>query len=161
MSDKLSKYLGLPPIKEDVEDADVIMDSPKETPTSKALSKNLSANLPKSEIVREPQEELQDDFTYARENMYAVIEKGSSALEELVDIAVSSQHPRAFEVVATTIKTLIDANKELVELSKKKNERETSPKVDSGANVTNNNLFVGTTHDLLKVLSDMNNDKGK
>lgn len=161
MADKLSKYLGLPPIKDDVEDADIVMDSPKETPTSKALSKNLSANLPKQEVVKEPREELRDDFTYARENMYAIIEKGSNALEELVDVAVQSQHPRAYEVVATTIKALIDANKELVELSKKKNERETEAKNDSATNVTNNNLFVGTTHDLLKVLSDMNNDKGK
>jgi hypothetical protein len=56
------------------------------------------------------------------------------------------------------MKTLVDANKELVNLSKKKADEERNsdePQTGSGGNVTNNNLFVGTTHDLLKVLADM------
>jgi hypothetical protein len=59
------------------------------------------------------------------------------------------------------MKTLIDANKELVALSKHKVEEEKlndDPQHVPSKNVTNNNLFVGTTHDLLKVLAGMKNN---
>ena len=161
MTDKLSKYLGLPPIGA-VEDAEIVEDKPvvkKMSPDASHLSKKLS-----SHIAKEPAkpmtraEEAENDYEYARKNMYDVIEKGTQALEELLGVATSSQHPRAFEVLSTTMKTLVDANKELVQLSKKKAEEQKSsdePQTGSGGNVTNNNLFVGTTHDLLKVLADM------
>lgn len=163
-NDHIGRYLGLPPIGA-VEEAEIVEDSPtpkKMTPTASSLSKKLSSNLPK-----EPQppmtrtEEAENDYDYARENMYNVIEKGTAALEELLGVATQSQHPRAYEVLATTMKTLVDANKELVQLSKKKVEEEKSnddPQAGSGGTVTNNNLFVGTTHDLLKVLADMRNN---
>ena len=161
MSDKLGKYLGLPPIGA-VEDAEIVEDKPivkKMSPDASHLSHKLSSNLPKEPqkpMTRE--EEAESDYEYARKNMYDVIEKGTQALEELLSVATSSQHPRAFEVLSTTMKTLVDANKELVQLSKKKADEEKSnddPQTGSGGNVTNNNLFVGTTHDLLKVLADM------
>ena len=161
MSDKLGKYLGLPPIGA-VEEAEVIEDSPASKPLSvdaTHMSKKLASHLPKDPLPPMTRtEEAESDYDYARKNMYDVIEKGTQALEELLSVATSSQHPRAFEVLATTMKTLVDANKELVQLSKKKVEEEKSnddPQAGSGGNVTNNNLFVGTTHDLLKVLADM------
>jgi hypothetical protein len=159
--DILGKYLGLPPMGV-VEEAEIVEDAPvpkKMSPASSNLSKKLSAHVPK-----EPEkpltrvEEAENDYDYARENMYNVIEKGTTALEELLGVATQSQHPRAYEVLATTMKALVDANKELVQLSKKKVEEDKlndEPQTGSGGNVTNNNLFVGTTHDLLKVLADM------
>lgn len=168
MSDKLGKYLGLPPIGAVAEDAEFIEDPPappkKLSADANHLSKKLSSNIPvepKQQVVTQPlnrTEQAENDYDYARENMYNVIEKGTAALEELLGVATQSQHPRAYEVLATTMKTLVDANKELVQLSKKKVEEEKSnddPQTGSGGNVTNNNLFVGTTHDLLKVLADM------
>ena len=161
MTDKLGKYLGLPPMGA-VEDAEIVEDKPiakKMSSDASHLSKKLSANLPKEpEKPMTRYEEAENDYDYARENMYNVIEKGTAALEELLGVATQSQHPRAYEVLATTMKALVDANKELVQLSKKKVEEEKSnddPQTGSGGNVTNNNLFVGTTHDLLKVLADM------
>lgn len=164
MSDKLGKYLGLPPIGA-VEDAEIVEEkvAPKKMSADASnLSKKLSSNLPKQhQPVVQPlsrAEEAENDYDYARENMYNVIEKGTAALEELLGVATQSQHPRAYEVLATTMKTLVDANKELVQLSKKKVDEEKvndDPQTGSGGNVTNNNLFVGTTHDLLKVLADM------
>lgn len=159
--DVLGKYLGLPPIGV-VEDAEIVEDKPivkKMSPDASHLSKKLSSNLPKEpEKPLTRSEQAENDYDYARENMYNVIEKGTSALEDLLGVATQSQHPRAYEVLATTMKTLVDANKELVQLSKKKVEEEKNndePQSGSGGNVTNNNLFVGTTHDLLKVLADM------
>ena len=59
------------------------------------------------------------DYKYARENLYNIIERGSDALNELVEIAGQSQSPRAYEIVGQMIKTLTDANKDLLEVQKK------------------------------------------
>lgn len=151
MSDLLGKYLGLPPINQ-VEDADYEdVPAKQESTKSKAMTEKLKSS------VAEPMtrhDEAEADYDYARKNLYDTIEKGARALEELLDVATQSQHPRAYEVLSSTMKTLVDANKELVNLSKKKAD-ETQEQSGSTNTVTNNNLFVGTTHDLLKVLSDM------
>ena len=57
-------------------------------------------------------EDVDNDYKYARENLYGVIEKGTDALDNLIDLAKASEHPRAFEVVAQLTKTLVDANKD-------------------------------------------------
>lgn len=95
------------------------------------------------------------DYEYARTNLYSVIEKGNDALENIMDIAKQSESARAFEVVTNLIKTMVDANKDLLELSKKKKEldREDLP-VEKDQKVTNNNLFVGSSAELLKMIKD-------
>jgi len=98
------------------------------------------------------QNNIVDDFEYARGNMIAVIEKGQEALSGILDVAGMSQHPRSYEVVATLVKAVADANKDLLELSKKRKDLE---KVDNGGPQTvNNNLYLGSTADLLKLLKD-------
>ena len=98
------------------------------------------------------QDNIIDDFEYARGNMIAVIEKGQEALSGILDVAGMSQHPRSYEVVATLVKAVADANKDLLELAKKRKDLE---KVDNGGPQTvNNNLYLGSTADLLKLLKD-------
>lgn len=101
-------------------------------------------------IVIEDNKEEQD-YLYARENFYNVIEKGTDALEQMLDVAKASEHPRAYEVVSTIMKTLIDANKDLVAMSVKKADSKKSGETDNNA-VTNNNLFVGSTAELQSML---------
>lgn len=98
------------------------------------------------------QDNIVDDYEYARGNMIAVIEKGQEALSGILDVAGMSQHPRSYEVVATLVKAVADANKDLLELSKKRKDLE---KVEGGGPQTvNNNLYLGSTADLLKLLKD-------
>ena len=98
------------------------------------------------------QDNIVDDYEYARGNMIAVIEKGQEALSGILDVAGMSQHPRSYEVVATLVKAVADANKDLLDLSKKRKDLE---KVDNGGPQTvNNNLYLGSTADLLKLLKD-------
>jgi hypothetical protein len=98
------------------------------------------------------QDTIVDDYEYARGNMIAVIEKGQEALSGILDVAGMSQHPRSYEVVATLVKAVADANKDLLELAKKRKDLE---KVDNGGPQTvNNNLYLGSTADLLKLLKD-------
>ena len=101
---------------------------------------------------KEPTQQ-ENDYEYARENFYNVIEKGTQALEDMLDVAKASEHPRAYEVVSTLMKTLVDANKDLVEMGKKKAQEEAPKDVP----VTNNNLFVGSTAELQQLLKDMRN----
>ena len=98
------------------------------------------------------QDNIVDDYEYARGNMIDVIEKGQEALSGILDVAGMSQHPRSYEVVATLVKAVADANKDLLELAKKRKDLE---KVDNGGPQTvNNNLYLGSTADLLKLLKD-------
>jgi hypothetical protein len=100
--------------------------------------------------------EKNDDYEYARRNLYDVIEKGSSALEDIIDVAKQSESPRAYEVVTNLIKTMVDANKDLLTLAKTKKELEKHEEPEQ-KNITNNNLFVGSSAELLKMIKDNSN----
>ena len=137
MEDKIGESLGLSPIKGEIVEA-----------------KEVSKPLARVEKVDNQQE---TDYQYARDNFYNVIEKGTQALEDMLDVAKASEHPRAYEVVSTLMKTLVDANKDLVSMGEKKKKDE-EPKGDDGKPVTNNNLFVGSTAELQQILKDMRNN---
>ena len=117
----------------------------------------ITSLVPTSEIKPEsttrviPQNGKDDDidYNYARENYYNLIERNQDAVEEMLEIAKQSEHPRAFEVVGQLIKSGLDANKELMSLHKTK--KELSIEKSSGVNV-NNAVFVGSTAELQKLL---------
>lgn len=94
------------------------------------------------------------DFEYARGNLIDIIEKGQEALSGILDVAGMSQHPRSYEVVATLINTLTTANKDLLELTKKRQEIEGN--VGGKPTTVNNNLFVGSTAELQKLIKQQN-----
>ena len=111
---------------------------------------------PKKEIVKVEKvkppvngEDEDTDFQYARENLYNLIERGQDGLEELLEIAKQSEHPRAFEVVGQMIDKLTTTNKELLTLHKPKKDIKTEK--GGPTNVTNA-LFVGSTAELQKML---------
>ena len=89
------------------------------------------------------------DYNYARENYYNLIERNQDAVEEMLEIAKQSEHPRAFEVVGQLIKSGLDANKELMALHKTKKELS----IEKGpTQVPNQAVFVGSTAELQKLL---------
>jgi len=90
------------------------------------------------------------DFQYARENIYSIIERGSDAMEGLLEVARETEHPRAYEVVGQFIDKLTNASKELMGLHKTKKGM-SDEVLGSPQNVTNA-LFVGSTADLQKLL---------
>jgi hypothetical protein len=90
------------------------------------------------------------DYNYARENYYNLIERNQDAVEEMLEIAKQSEHPRAFEVVGQLIKSGLDANKELMSLHKTK--KELSIEKSGGDVNVNNAVFVGSTAELQKLL---------
>ena len=60
------------------------------------------------EVERIEPDNVSDDYDYARGNMINIIEKGSEALDGILNVANQSQNPRSYEVVATIIKTMAD-----------------------------------------------------
>ena len=95
-------------------------------------------------------EQVKNDFEYARKNMYDIIEQGHEAIARLMDIADQSQHPRAYEVIANLIKTMADTNKDLLGLTKQK--KELIDKEEAPQQQVTNNLFVGSTAELQQML---------
>ena len=101
-----------------------------------------------------------NDFEAARANLYGVIQTGQEAMDKLTEIASQSQHPRAFEVLAKLMDTMVSTNKELLELQTKIREIDAADSpISEKAQTINNNLFVGSTAELQKVLKDMKNDE--
>jgi len=98
------------------------------------------------------------DYEYARGNLYSLIDKGQEAVNGALDLAMSSDHPRAYEVAGQLIKHVGDVADKLMALQKdKKNVKEESVKTQ----VTNNSLFVGSTADLQKMLKQASKKKDK
>jgi hypothetical protein len=100
-------------------------------------------------------DDISKDYRYARENLYDVIERGTEALDYLLELAKASEHPRAYEVVGTLTKTLVEANKDLLEIQKKVKDLQAEDKKESPQNVTNA-LFVGSTADLQRLIKGSN-----
>ena len=95
------------------------------------------------------------DYDYARGSMIGIIEKGNEALSDMLSVAQQSQQPRAYEVVATLLKTIADTNKDLLELQKKHKDIENMDGPQTPQTI-NNNLFVGSTAELQKLIKQQN-----
>ena len=97
----------------------------------------------------------EDDFDYSRRTYYDLIEKGQAALEDMIEVARALEHPRAFEVVSGMIKNVSDVNDRLMDLHKKKKSYDQKDVLQVTApEGTTNNLFVGSTVDLQRMLQD-------
>ncbi len=97
-------------------------------------------------------DDIEDDYLVARKKLNDLIGTSQQALEGMLNVALASDSPRAYEVVGQLIKTTGDAAKDLLDLqSKKKRLREEEPKKQN-IDTQNNIIFSGSTSDLLKAL---------
>lgn len=132
-----------------------------EDPIGKALNVSPFENTLKTvEMIKAKahDDSARNDFEMARSHIHEVINQGQNALFKLADIAESSQHPRAFEVLAKLMDTIVSANKDLLDIQVKIREIDNSDSpISDKAQTVNNNLFVGSTAELQKVLKDLKN----
>jgi predicted transcriptional regulator len=98
---------------------------------------------------------IKSDYEYSRDTYYELIDKGKDALENMIEVARESEHPRAYEVLSTLMKNVSDINDKLMDLNKK-NKDINKEDVKQLAGTTNNNIFLGSTADLQKLLNDEN-----
>ena len=97
-------------------------------------------------------DQLKKDYDYTRGNLYSLIEKGHEAVDGILEVAQSSDQPRAYEVAGQLIKHVGDVADKLVDLQKKVSDIENPKGVSSTKEVTNNTMFVGSTAELAKFL---------
>lgn len=117
-------------------------------------------------VVSEPQENVSDDveidYSIARNNIKNLIRKGDDAIDELMKVAKGSEHPRAYEVAATFIKTLADLNKDLLDIQKKKNDLSPTNKNatldDNQTPLIDKAVFIGSTKELIKLIKTNKED---
>ena len=118
------------------------------------VEKELSIASSKT-VVPRPSDNLEDldaDYKYQRENFYNLIERGSDAIEGILEIARESDHPRTYEVAGNLIKQVAVVTEKLGDLQEKMKRLKEVP--NTAPKSVTNALFVGSTAELQKVLKD-------
>ena len=108
-----------------------------------------------SQVTKNLDGDLDDDYQESRQTLKELVIKGNQAIDHLLAIASETEHPRAFEVVATLIKNTAEANEKLMVMQKTVRELKNIRKSDSGVNV-DKAIFVGSTSELSKLLKAKN-----
>jgi ABC-type proline/glycine betaine transport system substrate-binding protein len=95
-----------------------------------------------------------NDFEYARQIYHDLLAKGSESMEEMMEVARATEHPRAFEVLSNMMKNIADINGNLMDMHKKKKDFEQNEQKALPQGQTTNNVFVGSTSDLQRMLQN-------
>jgi hypothetical protein len=96
---------------------------------------------------------LEDDANYSRDNLKDLIKKGNDAISKLSKVAEESQHPRAYEVLATLIKNIGELNMSIMDIHKKKNDVLPGSSRNS-INVDKAVVFTGSTTELIRIIKE-------
>ena len=96
------------------------------------------------------EEDLEKDYEYQRKQFYNLVEKGSTAIDGILEIAREGEHPRGYEVAGNLIKQVAEVTEKLGDLQEKMRRLKDVPS-NAPKNVTNA-LFVGSTAELQKML---------
>ena len=107
------------------------------------------------EVINDSTNKIQDDFDVTRGNLRILLQQGQEALQKSLDVAMQSEHPRAFEVVGNLMKQLADINQQLLDLHQQKQKLDEPSKAEKAKQVTNNAIFVGSTAELNKLIKNM------
>ena len=127
---------------------------------ARALQKNpweAEENKSNIEVISSPPQLLKNydshiekDYEYQRDNFYNLVEKGSSAIDGILELAKESEHPRTYEVAGNLIKQVAEVAEKLGDLQEKMRKLKEVPNT-APKNVTNA-LFVGSTAELQKMI---------
>lgn len=118
----------------------------------------------KSTELSQVEERGSEDYQATKENIRNLIELGNHSITELYQIALSSQDHKDYEALTKMMKTLLDANKDILEVenmdlnikARKKKERMNVDEDNEGKSVTHNTIvFTGTTEDMLKQIEQL------
>ena len=118
-----------------------------------ALMSNTKSTVPVLKDDINLTQDAEEDYNVARENLKKLLDKSDEALDHMMQVAAEAEHPRAFEVLAGMFKTSADMTTQLIDLQKKRHELDKLNNEPTQSGVTNNNLFVGSTAELQKMLT--------
>jgi hypothetical protein len=131
------------------EDMDPIADALGIESSEKNIEKKVNAPIESYETTHE---DRQNDYNMVRNNLKAIIATSSAAIDGILNVASEGESPRAYEVVSQLIKTTLEANESLVNLHKKVKDIEQVE--EKQQKITNNNMFVGSTKELLAMIKE-------
>ena len=100
-------------------------------------------------------DDIENDYKYQRENFYNLVEKGTDAIEGILEIARESEHPRTYEVAGNLIKQVAEVTEKLGELQEKMKRLKEVP--NNAPKSVTNALYVGSTAELQKLLKGKKN----
>ena len=103
------------------------------------------------------EDDIERDYEYQRENFYNLVEKGSTAIDGILELAKESEHPRTYEVAGNLIKQVAEVTEKLGDLQEKMRKLKEVPN-NAPKNVTNA-LFIGSTKELQTMLKDKLKDE--
>ena len=96
--------------------------------------------------------DIDRDYEYQRQNFYNLVEKGSSAIEGILELAKESEHPRTYEVAGNLIKQVAEVTEKLGDLQEKMRKLKEVP--SNAPKYVTKALFVGSTKELQTMLKD-------
>ncbi len=126
----------------------------KKQAISERLSKNLPTDKRKDNQALIDKKHIKDDYEFSRSTYKDLIKVGTLSMDSLAELARESEHPRAFEVLSNHLKAIGDITDKLMKLQKNKKELTED---DVRREITNNNVFVGSTTELQRMLLDKDN----
>jgi len=96
------------------------------------------------------------DYERVRKDLFDLADQGEEAIELMLELARESEHPRAFEVLGQLIKQNAEIGEKVLKLHKTKKEvdKEDNPLLLPPSGTTNNNVFIGSTAELQRMLRD-------
>ena len=94
------------------------------------------------------------DYAEVRDNLKNIIGTGLEAIDGILSVASEGESPRAYEVVSQLIKSVTDANKDLIGLHKQMQDLDEQGGGKTTGPVTNNSIFVGSTKELQKLVKN-------
>ena len=120
----------------------------------------LAKSEPKErKVIPRPQEndDIENDYKYQRENFYNLVERGTDAIDGILEIARESEHPRTYEVAGNLIKQVAEVTEKLGDLQEKMKKLKEVP--NNAPKSVTNALYVGSTAELQKMLQGKKNGK--
>ena len=98
------------------------------------------------------EDDIEKDYEYQREQFYNLVDKGSKAIDGILELAKESEHPRTYEVAGNLIKQVAEVTEKLGDLQEKMRRLKEVPS-NAPKSVTNA-LFVGSTKELQSILKN-------
>ena len=112
-----------------------------------------------SQLLKNDGSDIEKDYEYQRDNFYNLVEKGSAAIDGILELAKESEHPRTYEVAGNLIKQVAEVTEKLGDLQEKMRRLKEVP--NTAPKSVTNALFVGSTAELQKLIKGKYDETSK
>ena len=126
-----------------------------------ALDKTFQTQMTETKKVNPPavqgENNVEDDFQKARDTLEKAMSYSEQAAEGILNVAMNSDNPRAYEVAGQIIKTMGEQAKDVMDVQIQKQKLDTNNGTEKKITTQNNVVFAGTTSEILKAIRNEKN----